>query len=109
MTKRRKEADAGRRERRRFTDEFKREAIRLMHDRRASGVTVSQIARDLGVRAEQLRVWEKALRERGDDSLPGRVETPEEELRRLRRDNLELRQEREFAKRVAVYFAKGSH
>jgi transposase len=100
---------SGRRERRKFTDEFKREAIRLMYDRRASGVPVSQIARDLGIRAEQLRVWEKIFRDRADQSLPDRVETPEQELRRLRRENLELRQEREFAKKVAVYFAKGSH
>jgi transposase len=109
MTRSRKGGEGRARERRKFTDEFKREAIRLMYDRRASGVPVNQIARDLGVRAEQLRVWEKVLRERNDESLPDRVETPEQELRRLRRENLELRQEREFAKKVAVYFAKGSH
>lgn len=110
MTRSRKEGEGGlRRERRKFTDEFKREAVRLMYERRASGVTVAQIARELGVRAEQVRVWDKALRERNDASLPDRVETPEQELRRLRRENMELRQEREFAKKVAVYFAKGSH
>lgn len=38
----------------------------------------------------------------------GVVETPEQELRRLRRANATLRQEREFAKKVARYFAKES-
>jgi transposase len=38
----------------------------------------------------------------------GMVETPEQELRRLRRENAILRQEREFAKKVAAYFAKES-
>jgi transposase len=110
MARSRKEVESsGRRERRKFTDEFKREAIRLMYDRRASGVPLSQVARDIGVSAERLRVWEKVLRDRNDDSLPDRVETPEQELRRLRRENMELRQEREFAKKVAVYFAKESH
>jgi transposase len=110
MTRIKKQVEgAVRRERRKLTDEFKREAIRLMYDRRAAGVTVAQIARELGVRAEQLRVWEKLFRERRDDGIPDRVESPEQELRRLRRENLELRQEREFAKKVAVYFAKGSH
>jgi len=36
------------------------------------------------------------------------VEAPEQELRRLRRENTILKQEREFAKKVAVYFARES-
>lgn len=98
----------GRRERRRFTDEFKREAVRLMYERRANGVPVSQIARELDVGPEQLRVWDKQLRERDDEIVASLAETPEQELRRLRREVATLRQEREFAKKVAVYFAKES-
>lgn len=110
MTKKKDQGEGVvRRERRTFTDEFKREAIRLMYERRAAGVTVARIAQDLGVQPEQLRVWEKLFRARHDEGMPDRVESPEQELRRLRRENQELRQEREFAKKVAVYFAKGSH
>jgi transposase len=101
---------AGRRERRKFTDEFKQEAVRLMYERRAAGVPVSKIARDLDVGAQLLMNWARQLRDKSEDqSIPGVVETPEQELKRLRREVLQLRQEREFAKKVAVYFAKESH
>ena len=102
-------SDSVGRERRKFTDEFKAEAVRLMYERRAAGATLSQVARDLGVGAQQLGSWAKLMRERGDTALPALVETPEQELRRLRREVATLRQEREFAKKVAVYFAKESH
>jgi len=99
-----------RRERRKFTDEFKVEAVRLMYEQRAAGVPVSKVARDLDVGAQMLTGWAKQLRDKSEDgSVPGVVETPEQELRRLRRENQRLRQEREFAKKVAVYFAKESH
>lgn len=94
-----------RRERRKFSAEFKQEAVRLMYERRAAGVSLTQIAHDLEVRPEQLREWARQLGERPGVGL---VETPEQELRRLRRENAMLRQEREWAKKVAVYFAKES-
>jgi transposase len=96
------------RERRRFGAEFKQEAVRAMYERRAAGVTLSQIARDLDVRPEQLRQWAHQLREQHGGPLPGIVETPEQELKRLRRENVLLRQEQAFAKKVAVYFARES-
>ena len=100
---------AGQRERRTFSAEFKLEAVRLTYERRASGVTLNQIARDLDVNVSQLRLWRTQLREKQGGSLPDEAETPEQELRRLRREVISLRQEREFAKKVAVYFAKESH
>jgi transposase len=93
------------RERRKFTAEFKQEAVRLMYERRAAGVSVKQIALELTLRPEQLREWARQL---GGRPGVGAVETPEQELRRLRRENTILKQEREFAKKVAVYFAKES-
>src|SRR5207247_8473886 len=97
------------RERRTFVADFKQEAVRLMYERRAAGVTVTQIAHDLDVRPEQLRQWAHQLRDRnGGVPLAAGVESPEQELRRLRREIAVLRQEREFAKKVAVYFAKES-
>ena len=66
---------------------------------------MNQIARDLELRPEQLRDWARHLSPRDGT---GPVETPEQELRRLRRENATLRQEQAFAKKVAVYFAKES-
>jgi len=74
--------DTARRERRQFSAEFKKEAVRLMYERRAGGVSMSQVARELDLRPEQLREWAYKL---GAPDGAGTVETPEQELRRLRR------------------------
>src|SRR5438874_13397803 len=83
--------EPARRERRKFTAEFKQEAVRLMYERRAAGVSMNQIALDLALRPEQLREWARQL---GGRPGVGAVETPEQELRRLRRENTILKQER---------------
>ena len=99
---------AGRRERREFSAEFKAEAVRLVAERRALGVTLAQVGRELDVRPDQLREWARQLgRASGAGAaVPG--ETVEQENRRLRREVAVLRQEQAFAKKVAVYFAKES-
>lgn len=103
------ENDSPRRERRAFSEEFKRQAVQLMHERRAQGVTVAQIGRELDVRPDQLREWARRLAEReGGLAAGGIVETPEQELKRLRREVARLREAEAFAKKVAVYFAKES-
>jgi transposase-like protein len=56
--------EALRRERRAFTDAYKREAVRLLHERRANGGTVTQVGRELEVRPDQLREWARRLAER---------------------------------------------
>ena len=98
----------GRRERRAFSAEFKAEAVRLVSERRAQGVALAQVGRELDVRPDQLRAWARVeAGGRGDDGArPG--ETIEQEVRRLRRENATLRQEQAFAKKVAVYFARES-
>jgi len=108
MKSNKKAGPAGRRERRSFSAEFKAEAVRLVAERRAVGVPLSQVGRELDVRPDQLRAWTRQLR-RDDDSgsaVPG--ETTEQEVRRLRREIAVLRQEQAFAKKVAVYFARES-
>jgi transposase len=106
--------DAPPRARRSFSPEFKAEAVRLMRRRRTEGVSLSQIGRELGVRPALLWEWARKLDGGGTGPAaelpPGRLpgETLEEEVRRLRRENAILRQEREFAKKAAAFFAKES-
>ena len=103
MPTRRKQPDAPRRERRAFTREFKSEAVRLMHERRAAGVPLTQVGRELDVRPDQLREWARQFaRAEGGLKAVGVVETAEQELHRLRRENAILREERAFAKKVAL-------
>ena len=108
MKANRKTGAAGRRERRAFTTEFKAEAVRLVVERRALGVTLTQVGRELDVRPDQLRAWARLARNESSAgaALPG--ETLEQENRRLRREVAVLREEQRFAKKVAVYFAKES-
>jgi len=101
-------AGPARRERRAFSAEFKAEAVRLAAERRSAGGSLTQVARELDVRPDQLRDWarQQARTNGRDIEHPG--ETVEQENRRLRREVAVLRQEQAFAKKVAVYFAKES-
>lgn len=100
--------------RRFFSAEFKLEAVQRMRERRATGISLSQIGRELGVRPDMLRVWAKQAEERAGaaprDVFPGQghLPTEQEELRRLQRENTRLQQEIEFLKKAAAYFAKES-
>jgi transposase len=91
-------------QRRSFTPEFKDEAVRVVLE---SGRPLSQVARELGVRPDQLRHWkQECARARAASPPPG--ETPEQEVRRLRRELAVVRQERDFLKKAAAFFAKES-
>lgn len=105
MTRSRKEPS--KRARRAFSDEFKQEAVRLLAERRALGVSLAQVGRELDVGPSVLRRWARAT---GGDAGrgPGTVPSPEPELRRLQRENAVLRQERDFLKKAAAFFAKES-
>jgi transposase len=86
-----------------YPPEFRREAVSLV---KVSGRSVKQVAGELGVSTESLRIWLKQDQlDRGerDDGL-----TSEErgELRRLRKQVRELEQEREILKRAVTFFAR---
>jgi transposase len=88
----------------RFTQEFQDEAVRLVE---TSGRTRREIAEDLGVGLSTLRHWIDRRRERQIDDPPeGRQEDMTAELKRLRRENEILRQERDILKRATAFFAK---
>lgn len=100
-----------RRARRAFTDEFKVEAVRLMRERRELGVPLTQISRELDVGTNQLRAWARHVDEGARDggtTRAGGGPSGETELRRLQRENAVLRQERDFLKKAAAFFAKES-
>ena len=98
--------------RRTFSAEFKAEAVQLMRARRAQGVSLTQIGRDLDVRPNLLWAWARESDGQRDADAPNapdaRGESLAEEVRRLRREVAVLRQEREFAKKAAAFFAKES-
>jgi transposase len=96
--------------RRQFTREFKLEAVRLVTEEKRPA---SEVARHLGIRADMLRCWRRQLEGRAGlpaaEAFPGHGRAPsaDEEVRRLRREVERLRQERDFLKKAAAYFAKG--
>ena len=81
------------RARRDFTDEFRREAVRLVS---TSGRTVGQVADDLGIGKSTLTRWQRVFRDA--DLLSGPYDDVDKELRRLRKENELLRQERDILK-----------
>jgi transposase len=94
-------------ERRKFTREFKLEAVRLIKDR---GVSYVQASEDLGVHASQLRDWVKRFADDPDCAFPGHGKMKPEQLEivRLKREVNRLKAERDILKKAAAYFAKES-
>jgi transposase len=92
-----------RRKNRRFSAEFKAEALRLLQQRLAQDMSAADVARELGIGPGLLTVWAQRARAAGD-AQSERGETLEEEVRRLRRENATLREERAFAKKAAGEF-----
>lgn len=95
--------------RRRFTREFKLEAVRLVNE---GNETVTAVAERLGIRPDMLRNWKRQVaglpRVQKNKIFmdPGKATGQEEELKRLRREVEQLQQERDFLKKAAAYFAK---
>jgi transposase len=88
-------------ERRKFTREFKLEAVRLIRDR---GVSYAQAEQDLDVHQSQLRSWVKAFADDPAQAFPGQGQMkPEQaEIARLKREVTKLRAERDILKKAAV-------
>jgi len=94
------------RKRTRYTAEFKAEAARLYHE---SGKSMSEVARDIGVASTSLAKWVKQAEIDAGRGPKGALTTEErEELVRLRRENRQIKQERDFLKKATAFFAKGN-
>jgi transposase len=92
-------------ERRKFSREFKLEAVKLVRDR---GVTSAQASRDLGVHANVLRKWVRELETVPLQAFPGQGQMRPEQLEidRLRKEVARLKAERDILKKAAAYFAR---
>jgi transposase len=114
---------------RKHSPDFKMEAVRLMKQRLADGLTLQRISEELEIGPDLLRVWRRQVdeapagasiaeifpghgRRRQPESRVGpKVSQPlplEAEVERLRRENERLRLERDFLKKAAAFFAKES-
>ena len=94
-------------ERKRFTKEFKLEAVRLLE---AEMKPASQLAAELGIQRNQLYKWQEQLRAKGESTAfrgPGAKPLSElSEVERLRRELKRVTEDRDILKKAAAYFAK---
>jgi transposase len=97
------------RKHRHYGEEFKREAVRLLKE---SGKTLTEQARELGIDPTTLWAWREKIDHENDPVTEGSIEgtllTKDEEIRRLRRENEILKEERDFLKKATAFFAKES-
>jgi transposase len=94
-------------ERKKYTAEFKREAVRLCE---TSGKTQAQIERDLGLWKGCISSWKRELERKGEEAFPGqgRLTGEAERIRELERENEILRQERDILKKAVAIFSHPS-
>jgi transposase len=89
----------------RYSREFKLEAIRLADE---SGKPVTQVARELGLRVNQIYKWKKQLEVKQDKVVtdPDKAADQAAEIRRLKKELEAVCEENEFLKKTAIFFAK---
>ena len=93
-------------QRRKYSKEFKLEAVRLAN---TPGVTLKQIGEELGVNPHLLGKWRKELQASGEtDAFPGKGNPRDEEMAALKRELTRVKQERDFLREAARFFAKES-
>jgi transposase-like protein len=89
----------------RYSREFKLEAVRLAS---LGEKPKARIARELGIRVNQLRKWRLDFELEDRTGAPKPAVTAEDDLRGLRRENARLREEIELLKKAATYFARAA-
>ena len=95
----------GKRKRKKHAEEFKREAVRLLENRGER--TVSDVAASLGVAENLLHAWKRKFGSAAEQVRKERGgETPEDELKRLRREIAQVKQERDILKKSIAFFAR---
>ena len=91
----------GKKSRPRFSDEFRQEAVRILL---SSERTIAQVADDLGVGISTLAKWKR--QQLDAELLAGPHDDLETELRRVKKENELLRQERDILKKATAFFAR---
>ena len=94
-------------ERKKYSAEFKREAVRLAGQ---GGVSRVKVAQELGLNVTMLARWVREAQAGKWEMAPGKPLRTEQqqELERLRRENAKLKAERDILKKAAAYFARDS-
>jgi len=90
-----------------FTKAFKAEAVRLLEQ---SGKPAAELARELGVRRNQLYKWQTQSTAQGEHAFPGsgRRPKPADDVARLTRELARVTEERDILKKAVTYFARSS-
>ena len=88
-----------------YDREFKMEAVRLLE---TSGKSAAQLERELGIGKGNLSRWKRKFAADGQNAFPGhgRLTPEQDELRRLKRENEILRQERDILKKAIAIFSE---
>jgi transposase len=91
--------------RRKYDRQFKEEAVKLVTE---GGRQVTEVARSLGIHENQLHAWKRKYKEDPAGSFPGKghLKPQDEELRRLQKENANLREDREILKKALAIFSK---
>lgn len=88
-----------------YSAEFKMDAVKRIE---RTGEPITKVAADLGVKATTMQGWVNKYRQSPNAPFPGsgNLSTEDEKLRKLERENRELKEELEILKKAAAYFAK---
>ena len=83
-------------QRRKYTEEFKREAVRLASER---DVSLAQIAKEIDINENMLRRWRKEYQQQGNSAFPGQDKPRDAEMAAIKRELARTRMERDFLKK----------
>jgi len=86
-----------------FPKEFREKAVRLVNE---CGQSIENVAKHLGCSAESIRRWKEAATTKLDPETAQRIEQESSELKRLRKENVQLKMENDILKKATAYFAK---
>jgi len=91
------------RTRRKYSQEYKQEAVQLVQQ---SDVSLAQVASNLGINANMLARWCKEYSDSEKTLFPGKGSARDQEMAQLKRELQQIKKERYFLKEAAAYFAK---
>jgi len=88
-----------------FSKAFKLEAVRLLD---VTDKPIADLARELGVKRNQLYKWQEQIQSKGTDAFPGKGRRAEKDdkIARLERELARVKEERDILKKAALYFAR---